>query len=38
MQDNYKEIEYNIIPLFDVEEIKDPLRNFYNNRSSLAVS
>ncbi len=38
MKDNFSEIEFNVIPLFDGHEIKDPLRSFYTNRSSLAVS
>ena len=27
------EIEYNVIPLFDNHEIKNPLRHFYTNKS-----
>lgn len=38
MKDNFKEIESNIIPLFDQEEVKDPLRSYYTNRKPLTVS
>jgi len=26
------EIEYNVIPLFDNQEVKNPIRHFYTNR------
>jgi len=35
---DFKQVEYNMIPLFDKEEIKDPLRHFYKNRKPLTVS
>jgi hypothetical protein len=33
-----EEVEYNVIPLFDAYDIKNPLRHFFSNRSSLSVS
>ena len=38
LKSGLKEVEYNIVPLFDQKEIKDPLRTYYNNRIPLAVS
>lgn len=38
IKDNYREVEYNIIPLFPMHEIKDPQADFYTNRKSLDVS
>lgn len=35
VKDKFKEIEYNVIPMFDEEEIKNPLRSYYFNRSPL---
>lgn len=31
LRDNFKEIEFNIVPLFEAKKIKDPTLNFYNN-------
>jgi hypothetical protein len=38
MKNEFKEIEYNVIPLFSTDELKDPLRNYYTNRKPLAVA
>jgi hypothetical protein len=38
LKDNFKEIEFNIVPLFDSKTVKDPTLNFYTNRPSLCIS
>jgi len=38
LKNNLKEIEYNIIPLYNKKEDKDPSRNFYTNRPGLKIS
>jgi hypothetical protein len=35
ISDNFKKIEYNVIPLFDNHELMDPKRHFYTNRAIL---
>ncbi len=32
------EIEYNVIPLFDNKDMKNPLKHYFSNRESLSVS
>jgi len=38
IKDNFKEIEFNIIPLYNSKEVKDPKRNFFTNRPPLTIS
>jgi hypothetical protein len=38
IKDNFKEIEYNIIPLYDDKEVEEPSRNFFTNRPELSIS
>ena len=38
MKDNYKEIDYNVVPLFDKTELEEPVRSYYFNRNPLTVS
>ena len=38
LEDNQNESQYNVIPLFDIEELKDPKRHYYNNRKGLFTS
>ena len=38
LENNFKEIEYNVIPLFDANEFKDPNSHYFKNRSSLAIT
>lgn len=37
MQARFTETEYNVIPLFDIEETKDPVRSYFYNRKPLHV-
>lgn len=37
LKDNFKEIEFNIVPLFDLKGVKDPTLNFYTNRPALQI-
>ena len=38
IKDNFKEIEFNIIPLYDDKEVEEPARNYYTNRPELSIS
>ena len=38
LKDNFREIEFNIVPLFDTKSVKDPTLNFYINRPGLDIS
>ena len=38
IENNFEEVEYNVIPLFDNKEIQDPLTNYYSNRKGLGKS
>ena len=38
IKDNFKEIEFNIIPLYDDKEVEEPSRNFFTNRPELDIS
>lgn len=38
MKNNFMEVNFNMIPLFDNSEFKDPIRSYYQNRKPLAVS
>ena len=37
MKENFAEVSYNKIPLYDKRELKDPLRHFFTNREPLSV-
>lgn len=37
MKNNFRELEYNVIPLFNNSEIKDKQRHFFYNRTPLEV-
>jgi hypothetical protein len=37
MKKNFYEVEYNVIPLFDNNEIKDHKRHYYTNRKPLEI-
>ena len=38
MRSGYKQVEYNMIPLFDQEEISTPINSYFANRPSLSVN
>ena len=38
MRRGFKEISYNMIPMFNMEEIADPLQSYYTNRKPLEIS
>lgn len=38
IKDNFREIEYNIIPLYDDKEVEAPERHYFSNRPELCIS
>lgn len=38
MSDNFNEIEYNVIPLFDNSEMIEPDNHYFTNRPGLQIS
>lgn len=38
IKNNFEEIEFNFIPLYENKDIKHPLRHYYTNRESLGIS
>lgn len=38
IKDNFREIEFNIIPLYDDKEVEAPASSYFSNRPELPVS
>ena len=37
IKNNFEEIEFNVIPLFENSEVKDPLRHYFTNKRALGI-
>lgn len=38
IQNKFEEVEFNVIPIYNNLEIKNPLNHFYKNRKGLLIS